>query len=286
MAIEFVEPSSFGEAAAWMARLGPHAEIVGGGTAVRLMMERGDIRPAALISLAPIPGHDFIRLEADGLHLGALARLRAIERSEIVRTFCPALARAFGVVGNVRIRNQAMLAGGLAAPDFAVDTPTMLLALDAELRLAEDTRAISLSSYLASFAPRSSPRPPRQLIGEVRVPALPSTARAVYLKFTPRGAEARPCVTVAAVADFDVGQRCRTLRLAVGGAVVVPQRLPAADALAAGQALTDELIGDVAAAYANDLVPSGESSEPSWYRTDMIRVFVRRALVEVARGDR
>jgi carbon-monoxide dehydrogenase medium subunit len=283
MALLFVEPRSFGEAAVWRARLGPNAESVGGGTAVRLMMERGDLRPTALISLARIPGHDFIRREADGLHLGALARLRSIERAEVVRAFCPALARAVGLVGNVRIRNQAMLAGGLGAPTFAVDTPTMLLALDAELRTAEEPRAIPLSSYLASFAQPSSPRP---LIEEVRVPALPATARAVYLKLTARSAEARPCVTVAAVADFDADQRCLGLRLAVGGAVVVPQRLPPTDALAAGQALTDELIGDLAAAYASGLLPSGEASEPGWYRTAMIRVFVRRALVELSRGDR
>ena len=281
MGVEFVEPSSFGEAEAWRTRLGPQAEILGGGTAVRLKMERGDIRPTAFISLAPIPGHDFIRREADGLHLGALTRLGAIERSAIVRAFCPTLARAVGAVGNARIRNQAMLAGGLGAPDFAVDTPTMLLALDAELRFAEGPGAMPLSDYLASFVRCASPQP---LIGEVRVPALPQAARAVYLKLTPRSAEARPCVTVAAVADVDVDQRCRGLRLAVGGAVVVPQRLPAADALADGHLLTSELIEDIAAAYANDLVPSGESSEPAWYRTEMIRVVVRRALVEVRRG--
>jgi carbon-monoxide dehydrogenase medium subunit len=281
VAIAFVEPRSFSEAAAWRARLGPRAEVVGGGTAVRLRMERGDARPDALIDLARIPGHDVVRRDEDGLHLGALARLRAIERSEVVRAFCPALARAVGLVGSVRIRNQAMLGGGLGAPDIAVDTPTMLLALDAELRVADEPRAIPLAAHLASFALGGAPPP---LIGEVRVPALPPSARAVYLKHTPRSAEARPCVTVAAVADLDAGGRCRILRLAVGGALAVATRLPAVDALAAGQALGSELIGDVAAAYANGLVPSGEASEPAWYRTEMIRVFVRRALEEVARG--
>ncbi|APR85590.1 Carbon monoxide dehydrogenase medium chain [Minicystis rosea] len=277
MAIAFVEPRSFDEAADRRALLGPNAEIVAGGTAVRLRMERGEAPPAALISLAKIAGHDFIRREADGLHLGALSRLRAIERSEVVHAFCPALARAVGWVGSVRIRNQAMLAGGLAAPDIAVDPPTMLLALDAEVHAADDHRTILLSAFLQHAAPRP-------LIDEVRVPALPKTARATYLKLTPRSAEARPCVTVAAVADFDESGRCRSLRLAVGGAVAVPARWPAADALAAGQVLSDELIADIAAAYANNLVPSGASSEPAWYRTDMIRVFVRRALVEVDRG--
>jgi len=160
----------------------------------------------------------------------------------------------------------------------------VLLALDAVLRAADDHRAIPLAAYLAAFARGPSPGPPQPLIDAVHVPALPATARAVYLKHTPRGAEARPCVTVAAVADLDDGGRCRSLRLAVGGAVAVPRRLPDADALAAGRALDGELAVDIAAAYADGLVPSGEASEPAWYRTQMIRVFVRRALEEVGRA--
>ena len=280
--IAFVEPRSFDEAAASRAAIGPGAEVVGGGTAVRLRMERGELHPTALVSLARIPGHDAVSQDAGGLHLGALARLRALERSEVLRAFCPALARAVALVGSVRIRNQAMLAGGLLAPDVAVDTPTMLLALSAELCVAEG-RAIPLAAYLDAFVEHAAPRP---LVVEVRVPALPKATRAAYLKLLPRSAEARPCVTVAAVADFDAAERCQSLRLAVGGAVAVPRRLPAVDAFATGQALGDELIEDLAASYATGLIPSGEASYPAWYRTAMIRVFVRRALLEVSRGAR
>jgi carbon-monoxide dehydrogenase medium subunit len=280
--VELVEPRSFEEAASKAAARGPEAEVIAGGTAVRLRMERGDLRPKALISLARIDGHDFIRRAGESLEIGALVRLRALERSDLVRRFSAALHHAVSVVGNVRVRHQAMLAGSLGAPTIAVDAPTMLLALDAELRLSDGSQ-VALASLLAR-----SPwhLPPGKLITVVRVPAPPSSARAAYLRLTPRSAEARPTATVAAMVDFDGAGRCRALRLAVGGAVAVPLRLAAVEPLAHGYALSDELIGDVAAAAERAVTPWGLASEPDWYRREMVRVLVRRALTEVRDGAR
>lgn len=282
MPLDFVEAGSLQEAAVLAARRGPVAEVVAGGTAVRLMIERGDIHPTALVSLGRIAGHDHIRHDGDALELGALARLRAIERSDVVRRFCPALARAVGLVGNVRVRHQAMLGGSLGAPDFAVDTPTMLLALDAELRMS-DGRALALATHLGSFARRASPPP---LIASVRVPSLLAGTRAAYYKLTPRSVEARPVATAAVVALLDGGHVCHTLRIAVGGAVAIPMRVPAAESLALGHALDDARIGEIAAAAERAVKPSGTAVEPDWYRQAMVAVVVRRALAEVRDGAR
>lgn len=282
VSFEILEPRTFDEATAAAAARGPQAEILGGGTAVRLMMERGDIHPTALVSLGRIAGHDAIRRDGDALELGALVRLRAIERSDVVRAFCPALAHAAGLVGNVRVRHQAMLGGGLGAPDFAVDTPTMLLALDAELRLA-DARTVPLAAHLAAFARHANPP---QLIASVRVPSLLAGARAAYHKLTPRSAEARPVATAAVVGLVDGAHRCHGLSIAVGGAVAVPVRVAAAEAIAAGRILDDARIGEIAAAAERAITPSGAASEPDWYRRAMVAVVVRHALVEVRDGAR
>src|SRR5512143_765212 len=98
------------------------------------MLQQKLIAPSALVSLGRIAGGDFIRQEPDGLHIGALAKLRDLERSPVVNEFCPALAHTFRVVGNVRVRNQATLGGNLSAADYAADPPAMLTALDARVR--------------------------------------------------------------------------------------------------------------------------------------------------------
>jgi len=91
---------------------------------------------------------------------------------------------------------------------------------------------------------------------------------------------------VGAVADFDKGGKCLDLRIAVGAAVETPQRVMEAEAMARGAALTDELIAAIAEEYARTLDPLTDVRGSAWYRREMIRVFVKRALQEVRDGYR
>ncbi|HLF27748.1 MAG TPA: xanthine dehydrogenase family protein subunit M [Anaerolineae bacterium] len=286
MKADFLEPASLDEAAALLAQHADDAKVIAGGTALVLMLQQRLIAPAALISLGRIPGQDFIRRETDGLHIGALARLRAIERSPVVREFCPALARAGGVVGNVRVRNQATIGGNLAEADYASDPPALLLALDARIHAIgpNGERYITVSDFCLGFY--TTALAPDEILSEVIVPPLPDSTRATYLKFTSRSAEDRPCVGVAAVADIDEAGRCREVRIAVGAAIETPQRVEQAEAMARGETLTDSLIEAIANEYAQALDPLSDARGSMWYRREMIRVFVRRALREVRSGDR
>jgi carbon-monoxide dehydrogenase medium subunit len=90
---------------------------------------------------------------------------------------------------------------------------------------------------------------------------------------------------VGAVADFDADGKCLDLRIAVGAAVETPQRVMGAEALAHGSTLTDELVATIAEEYSLKLDPLTDVRGSAWYRKEMIRVFVKRALEEV-RGDR
>jgi carbon-monoxide dehydrogenase medium subunit len=286
LSISFLEPSDFLEAASLLDQYAEDAKVIAGGTSIVLMLQQRLIAPSVLVSLGRVPGQDFIRLEPDGLHIGALARLRDLERSPTAQEFCPALAHTFSVVANVRVRNQATIGGNLSAADYAADPPAMLTALDARLRVfgPEGEREIPLSEFFTGFY--TTALEPNEILAEVIIPALPPSARAAYHKYTSISAEGRPCVAVGAVADFDGSGKCQQLRVAVGAAVETPQRAPNAEGIASGQALTDELIAAVAEGYAESLDPLSDVRGSAWYRTEMIRVFVKRALLEVRDGHR
>ena len=286
MNIKFLEPADFSEAITLLTEYADDAKIIAGGTSVVLMLQQKLIAPGVLISLGHVPGYDFIRREADGLHIGALTKVRDIERSEIVQNFSPALAYAFRVVGNVRVRNQATIGGNLSAADYAADPPAMLTALDARVQAhgPEKKREIPLSEFFLGFY--TTALEPNEILAEIIIPALPASARAAYHKYTSISAEGRPCVAVGAVADFDIDGKCQDLRVAVGAAVETPQRVSSAEAMAHGQALTDELVADIAEQYARTLDPLSDVRGSAWYRKEMIRVFVKRALEEVRNGDR
>ena len=281
--MKFLEPASFTEACALLVEHGEDAKVIAGGVSVSLMLGQKLIAPAVLVSLGRISGGGLIRLEADGLHIGALAKLHDLERSSVVRDFCPALAHAFSVVGNVRVRNQATLGGNLSSADYAADPPSMLTALDArvQVRGPETTREIPLNEFFLGFY--TTALEPAEILTGVIIPA---PARAAYFKYTSISAEGRPCVAVGAAAEFDAGNICRDLRIAVGAAVETPQRIASAEALAQGRVLTDELAGAIADEYAMTLDPLTDVRGSAWYRREMIRVFVKRALLEVRNGSR
>ena len=285
MNIKFLEPTDISEAALLLDQHADDAKIIAGGTSVVLMLQQKLIAPSVLISLGRVSNYDFIRHDKDGLHIGALTKLRDIERSDVVKKFCPALAHTFSVVGNVRVRNQATIGGNLSAADYAADPPAMLTALEARVQVhgPEKKREIPLSEFFLGFY--TTALEPDEILTEVIVPALPSSARAAYHKYTSISAEGRPCVAVGAVADFDQNGKCLDLRIAVGAAVETPQRVRDAEAMAHGHALTDELVAAIAEEYARTLDPLTDVRGSAWYRKEMIRVFVKRTLQEV-RVDR
>ncbi len=284
--IKFLEPANFSEATALLDQYAEDARIIAGGTSIVLMLQQKLIAPLVLISLGRVPDHDFIRLENNELHIGALASLRDLERSEVVQKFSPALMHAFHVVANVRVRNQATIGGNLSVADYAEDPPAMLMAFGARVQVQdlEGTRRIPLDEFFRGSyvtALRAN-----EILTEVIIPALPASAHAAYKKYTSISAEGRPCVAVGVVADFDTNGKCKDLRIAVGAAVETPQRVQVAEALAHGQTLTDELVAAIAEEYARRLDPLTDVRGSAWYRKEMIRVFVKRALEEVRDGNR
>jgi aerobic carbon-monoxide dehydrogenase medium subunit len=285
MTFEFHEPDSLAAALDGLAEHGDGAKVMAGGTALVLMLQQRLIAPQLIISLDRIAGLDEIRPENGGLHLGPLTPLREIERSPLVRRQYPMLAQACGEVGNVRVRNQATIGGNLAEADYASDPPAALLALAAQVRLQRrhDVRQLPLSEFFLGFY--TTVLEADELITGIYVPPVAAHAKMTYLKYKSRSAEDRPCVGVAAVADMD-GDICRHLAVAVGAACEVPTRLPQVEALARDAVLNDELIADIAAAYAAQVETLDDMRGSAWYRTQMIATHVRRALKEVFNGRR
>ena len=284
--IKFLEPADLSEAVSLLDQHTDDAKILAGGTSVVLMLQQKLIAPSILISLGRVSNRNYIRLEEDGLHVGALAKLRDLERSDVIQRFAPALAHTFRVVANVRVRNQATIGGNLSAADYAADPPAMLTALNARVQVMspEKTRVIPLSEFFLGFY--TTAMEPNEILTEVIIPPLPDTARASYHKYTSISAEGRPCVAVGAVGDFDSSGKCTDLRIAVGAAIETPQRVRDAEGIARGQTLTDELIAAIAEEYAQKLDPLSDVRGSAWYRKEMIRVFVKRALQEVRDGNR
>ncbi len=285
MSFRFLQPHSLEEAQELIVQHGDDARLIAGGMAVVLMIQQKLIAPEILISLSRIPELVHQQEAADGLHLGPTVLLRTIELSRKIREDYPAFAYACGVVGNVRVRNQATLGGNLAEADYASDPPTMLLALNAAVTMSGPggSRVVPLSDFFLGFY--TTALEADELITDIFIPRPSPGTRMAYIKYRSRSSEDRPCVGVAAVADFD-GEVCRELKVAIGAACEIPRRLPEVESLSRGERLTAALVDEIAEGYAAGIDTLEDLRGSAWYRTQMIRVFVKQALEEVGDGHR
>lgn len=276
--LAFYQPTSLDEAIRLLDELGEEAKVVAGATALTIMLRQRLIAPSALVSIGRLPGLDTIEVRDGELAIGALVRHRDVERSPLVAANLPMLAHVFGVVANVRVRNAATVGGVLAEADYASDPPAAFLALDATVDVhgPAGARSIPIADFFVAFYETAIE--PTELVTGVRVPIPPAGTGAVYEKYVTRSSEDRPCVGVAAVYRADPAGACVDLRVAVGAAAETPQRFPDVEATGIGAPLEADRIRAIADGYAERIEPLDDMRGSAWYRTEMIRVWVRRAI--------
>lgn len=283
--VEVLHPTTLADALAALAAHGEEARPLAGGTALVLLLHHRLIAPRVLVCLEEVSELHRLQVEEEEARIGAMVRLQELARSPHIRERFPALARACGEVGNIRIRNQATLGGNLAEADYASDPPIALMVLEAilEARGPNGPREIPIAGFFQGLY--TTALAPGELITAVRIPSPPPGSRMTYLKFRTRSAEDRPCLGVAALGVFEEGI-CRELRVAVGAACETPQRRPEVEQLAVGKPLTEAVVRAIAQGYADQIETLNDLRGSAAYRKRMIEVHVRRALEEVRDGHR
>src|ERR1700709_1002594 len=120
----------------------PTIRPIAGGTALMLMMKAGVFNPETLISLRKIESkYSSISAGADGLRIGAMTTLAALENSADVKKHTPIITRTLRTLSNVRVRNVATIGGALAHGDPHMDLPPVLMRLGATMTVTRPQRA-------------------------------------------------------------------------------------------------------------------------------------------------
>jgi carbon-monoxide dehydrogenase medium subunit len=289
--IAFLRPRSVEEAVGMLVEHGDEAKVVAGSTALTIMLRQRLIEPAALVSIGRLADdglHDIAVVDGAWLRIGALATHREVERSGTARAAIPLLPSVFAKVANIRVRNVATVGGVVAEADYASDPPAALLALDAEIEAKGPggTRRIAASAFFRAFY--TTDLEPTEIVTAVHVPIPAPGTHGVYHKFVTRSSEDRPCVGVVGLIRLaDDGRTAIEARAAVAAAAETPQRYPDLEASLAGTDLEDDVLRRVADGYADRIDPLDDMRGSAWYRREMVRVWVRRALEsarDAARG--
>lgn len=254
------------------------AKLIGGGTALLILIKHGILLPQTLVNLKKInDGAEIIFDRTNGLRVGGLASIYNVESASAVCQYYPLLAKACHVVANIRIRNMATIAGNLAHADSQSDPPAALVALDAsvELTKSDGKRNVKLADFLIGSYETALARD--EILTAVLVPPPRANLKGTYLKFTTRSSEDRPCAGVAAwvcPANGTAGEA----RVVVGA--VSPAPVVLSEPLSAGQKLTADMIAEISRKAAAAVDPIGDLRGPADYKRQLVQVLVRRALNE------
>jgi carbon-monoxide dehydrogenase medium subunit len=131
---KYIAADSLPAALAAKAEHGAEARFLAGGQSLIPAMNFRLAQPGVLIDINPLAELDYVR-DDGALRIGALTRMRTLERSPLVAERQPLLHEAVPHIAHPQIRNRGTLGGNLAHADPASELPAVMLALHARLRL-------------------------------------------------------------------------------------------------------------------------------------------------------
>jgi carbon-monoxide dehydrogenase medium subunit len=268
---EYSAPGTLAEA---LALVSSGAKPLAGGMSLVPLMKLRLAAPEHVVDIARIPGLNYIRAEADGIHIGATTTHYDVESSPVLRGKCPLLAETASHIGDLQVRNAGTIGGSIAHADPAADYPAALLALEAKLRLASASgeRTIAVDQFFVD--PFTTALEAGELIVEVIVPQEASGTGTRYRKMA-HPASGFAIVGAAARVGVSSG-RVAFARLGITGLAAKAFRAREAERLLESGASPAE----AAATVARDVEASSDLHASAAYRTRMAQVYAQRAITE------
>ena len=283
---EFFEPKTVEEASDLLIQYGGEAELLGGGTDLIIGMKERTMTPKYVISLEYVPYLTGVAYDDYmGLWVGAMTKMRAIERSSIVRERYTALAEGAEEVGSIQIRNLATLGGNIAHGSPAADTAAALLALDARVEIVsrEGNREVPIADFF--LGPGQTALQTGEILKGFSMSPRPANSGSQYLKHKIRQVMDLAFVGVATSVSLNNGAVADTK---IGLAAVAPKPIRATDAEAiiSGNSVSDEILQQAAGAAAAQSSPISDLRCTAEHRREIVAALTKQtAATALARAQ-
>jgi CO/xanthine dehydrogenase FAD-binding subunit len=274
---QYHDPRTVDDVVSLLGQFGEDAKILAGGQSLVPLMNFRLARPRHLVDINKVSSLDYIWEEDHHLVIGALARQRMIEFSDLVHRKNPLLIEACRQIGHPAIRNRGTVCGSLAHADPAAEWPALALVMDATMvvRGPEGERHVPASEFFMSYF--MTCLDPRELVVEVHVPELLPGAGSCFLEVSRRHGDFA-LVGVAVWLTADSNGICADCGIALAGVAPCAVRARAAEQRLKGERLTDSLFAQVASGIPDELDPTSDLHASADYRRKVAAEIVRRAL--------
>ncbi|MEV4641313.1 FAD binding domain-containing protein [Actinoplanes sp. NPDC049548] len=272
---EFLRPATLADALGLL-RQRPSATVVAGSTDWGVDVNLRGARARCVIAVDRVPELRDLVIGSDHIEIGAGLTLTEIERRLAGRV--PLLAELFPQFASRLIRNSATIGGNLGTGSPIGDTSPALLALDADVTLADadGERRVPLAEYFTGY--RSSVRRTDELITAVRIP-LPLARLAAFHKIAKRRFDDISSVAVAFALDVADGSVVRA-RIGLGGVASTPVRARDTESALVGRRWSAETAEAAARVLAAEGTPLDDHRASAAYRAAMLGQSLRKLYAE------
>lgn len=263
----------------------PGAKVLAGGQSLVPLLSMRLAAPSTLVDINGLPDLDQVRVDATGVHVGALARHADVLASPGVRRAQPLLTLALGHVAHATIRNRGTVVGSLVHADAAAELPAVLCVLGGRLTAVsvDGSRVVPAEALYAG--PLESTVRHDEIAVEAFFPALAPGEGVAFEELSRRHGDYALC-GVAAVVRVSGGDvvAARAGYLSVADVpTVVDLGPPLVEEVVRRTSRDDQGPSPAALEAAGDLAlrslaPADDLHATAGYRAHLVRVLTARAL--------
>ena len=256
---QYIPATNITEAVSLLGRYGRRARVMAGGTDLLVQLREDRHEIDALVDVKAIPELTELRLNGDGLSIGAAVPCYRIYEDAAIASAYPGLIDAVQIIGGIQIQSRASLGGNLCNSSPSADgiCPLIVHSATATLSGVDGTRTLPVDTFCTG--PGQNVVGYGEMLVSLNVPRPPARSGAAYQRFTPRN---EMDIAVAGVASFIVldssGERIASARIALAAVGATP-----ISANEAAQSLVGQAPGQDAFAQAAALASQAANPYPT-----------------------
>lgn len=287
---EYTAPRTLREAIKLLAEKGAAARVLAGGTDLIVQLRARRFQPEHVVDIKKIPEVNELALSPrGGLRIGAAVPCHRIYRHAEIAARYPAIVDSAMIIGGIQIQGRASFGGNLCNSSPSADTVPTLIAYEAVAEIAGPAGKRKVPVEAFCTAPGKNVLAPGELLVAIQVPLVRKNAGAHYLRFIPRNEMDIAVVGVGAYVELGgrgKSQSFKKVRIALGAVGPTPIYAGAASAGLEGRQVSAATIAEAAEAAKAEARPISDMRGPAEYRTHLVGVLTKRALIGAVRRAR
>ena len=285
---EYTVPATLREAVKLLSH--DNARALAGGTDLIVQMRIRRLQPERVVDVKNLPELNELRVSPrSGLRIGAAVPCHRIYEDPEIAERYPGIVDAAAIIGGIQIQGRASFGGNLCNASPSADTIPLLIAYGARAEIAgpDGRRKVFVKDFCT--APGQSVLQPGELLVAIQIPHNRKSSGAHYLRFIPRNEMDIAVVGAGAYVELGGrgrGQTFRKVRIGLGAVAPTPLNAAAASARLEGQPVNEESIAAAAEEARAVARPISDMRGPAEYRTHLVGVLTRRALIGAVKRAR